>query len=96
MASVDVITFDKASYAPGDTVDATVNYTPDTPSVVSQTFNATFTLNDANGNPVASNSAPFVLNTPQAGDKGSMADDGGHSWTETSDNGSVWTGQTQV
>lgn len=89
MASVDSITFDKAGYAPGDTVTLTCSYTPDTPSVATQTFTATVVLSDANGTPVASNAAPFTVSTPQPGDKPAASDDGGHNWQPVSDTGAV-------
>jgi hypothetical protein len=90
MASIDGMTFDATSYNPGDTVTLTVNYTPDTPSAVPQTFNATSSITDSGGNVVATSSAPFVVNEAQAaGDVVSASDDGGRTWTEGSDSGSV-------
>ena len=93
MASIGSLTFDEASYAPGDTITLTISYTPDTPSVVPQTSNATATITDAAGNVVAtSDAAPFVVNEPQpSGDTVGVTDDGNRTWTETpgSDTGSV-------
>ena len=90
MASVDTLTFDEAAYDPGDTVTLTVDYTPDSPSVVPTTFTATVNVTSSAGTVVATNSAPFVVNTPQpAGDVVSVTDDGNRSWAEGSDNGSV-------
>jgi hypothetical protein len=90
VASIDTLTFDAAAYSPGDTVSLTVGYTPDSPSVVSQTFTATASIADAAGNVLATNAAPFVVNTTQAsGDVVSVADDGGHAWVKGSDTGTV-------
>lgn len=82
MAAVNSITFDKPAYAPGDTVTATVDYTPDTPSVTSQTFTVTANVMDAAGAVVATNTAPFAVNSSQAGDTVSLSDDGNHTWAE--------------
>lgn len=82
MASVNSITFDQAAYNPGDTITATVDYTPDTASVVASTFSLTANVNDASGNVVATQSADFVVNTPQPGDTISVSDSGGRAWTE--------------
>ena len=60
MASIDSMTFDQAAYNPGDLINLTIDYAPDTPSVVPTTFNATASITDASGNIVASSSAPFV------------------------------------
>lgn len=89
MASVDSILFDQPAYSPGSTVTCTVGYTPDTPSVSSQVFTVTANVVDQSGNVVATNTAPFTVNTPQAGDKAAVSDDGSHTWAEQSDNGSV-------
>ena len=84
------MTFDEAAYNPGDLITLTVDYTPDTPSVVPTTFNATAVITDSGGNQVASSSAPFVINVAQpAGDQVSVTDDDNHTWAETSDSGSV-------
>lgn len=93
MASIDAITFDEAAYNPGDLVTCTMNYTPDNPSSVPQTFNFTGTLTDSGGNVVATSApAPFVVNEPQpAGDKPGGSDDGNRTWTVASDTGSVAT-----
>ena len=90
MASIDSITFDEPSYAPGDTITVTVGYTPDIPAVVPTTFTDTSTLTDASGNVVATNTAPFVINIPQAsGDVAGNSDSDGHTWATVSDTGSV-------
>ena len=90
MASIDSFTFDQASYDQGATVTATIGYTPDSPSVVPTTFNATANITDASGTVVATSSAPFVVNVAQAaGDTVSVTDDGSRTWTEASDSGSV-------
>ena len=78
------MTFDQSAYNPGDTISLSVGYTPDSPSVVPQTFTATTTISDSAGNALGSNSAPFVVNQSQAaGDTLSTSDDGGRTWTET-------------
>lgn len=82
MASVNSISFDQAAYNVGDTITATTNYTPDTPSVVPSTFTLTSNVNDANGNVVATSTGDFVVNTPQPGDSVSDSDTGGRTWTE--------------
>jgi hypothetical protein len=96
MASVDSMTFNAGSggtagvYSPDDPIELTVGYTPDSPSVVPQTFTATTTISDASGNALGSNSAPFTVNESQpAGDTLATTDDGGRTWAEASDTGSV-------
>ena len=91
MASIDSLTFDQAAYNPGDLITLDIAYTPDTPSVVPTTFNATAVITDSTGTQVASSSAPFVINVAQAsGDVVSVTDDDNHTWAETpgSDTGS--------
>lgn len=90
MASIQSITFDEASYAPGDTISLTVDYTPDQPGTTPTTFSATVTITDASGAAVANASAPFVVAEPVAGgDTVSVSDDGGRAWSQQSDSGSV-------
>ena len=90
MASVDSMTFDQPAYNPGDPISLTIGYTPDTPSVVPTTCNATATITDSGGNVVASSSAPFVINEAQAtGDQVGVTDDDNHTWAKASDTGSV-------
>jgi hypothetical protein len=90
VASVDTITFDEAAYAPGATITMTVGYTPDSPSVVPQTFTATVNVSDPSGNVLATNTAPFVVNESQpAGDVVSATDTGSRTWALASDTGSV-------
>jgi hypothetical protein len=98
MASIDSVTLDKASYAPGDSPVLTVNYTPDAPSNVPQTHVVTVTLSDASGNQVAAPATTqLVVNVPQpAGDKTGVTDDGNHAWAEQSDTGSVAVWSTTV
>jgi hypothetical protein len=90
MATINSLTFDEAAYNPGDLVSLTVDYTPDTPSVVPQTFTATATITNAAGTVVANSAAPFVVNEAQAaGDQVGATDDGNRTWTRASDTGSV-------
>jgi hypothetical protein len=90
MASIDSMAFDAAAYTPGQMVTLTVGYTPDSPSVASQTFTATAQIADSSGNVLSTSSAPFVVNTSSpAGDKVSVSDDGNHTWADVSDSGTV-------
>lgn len=90
MASIDSMSFDQPAYNPGDPVTLTIGYTPDTPSVVPTTFNATASITDSGGNVVATSVAPFVINVAQpSGDQVSVTDDDNHTWAEASDSGSV-------
>lgn len=84
MATVNTISFDQASYAPGETITATVDYTPD-PAGTTQNFDFTANVVDASGNVVASSSAPFVVSTPGVQTETvSVSDTGGHVWAEGS------------
>ena len=90
MASIDSMVFDQAAYNPGDPISLTIGYTPDTPSVVPTTFNATASITDSGGNVVASSSAPFVINEAQpSGDQVGVTDDDNHTWSKASDTGTV-------
>ena len=92
MASINSLTFDQAADNPGDLITLDISYTPDNPSVVPTTFNATAVITDSTGTQVASSSAPFVVNVAQpSGDQVSVTDDGNRAWTETpgSDTGSA-------
>jgi hypothetical protein len=82
VAAVNSITFDQPAYTAGATITATVDYTPDTPSVVASTFTMTANVTDSGGNVVATNTGDFVVNTPQPGDSVSVSDTGSRSWTE--------------
>ena len=82
MAAVNTIAFDKASYAAGDTITATVDFTPDTPSTISTPFTFTAQVTDAAGNPVGSPSTgTFNVTTTQQGDKLAVSDSGNRTWT---------------
>jgi hypothetical protein len=82
MASVNTIVFDKAAYAVGDTVTATVDFTPDTPSTISTPFTFEAQVKDASGNPVGSPlSSSFSVTSTQAGDTCSVSDSGNRTWT---------------
>lgn len=96
MASILSAALDKAAYAPGDTVTLTVDYAPDTPGVISQVSTVTVELKDAAGNVLASSPLTLTVNVPQAGDKVSVSDDGNHTWTVVSDNGSAAVFTTSV
>lgn len=90
MASIQSITFDEASYNPGDTITLTVDYTADVPGSTPTTFTATVVITDAAGTQTATQGAPFVVNVPTSGgDVVSVTDDDSHTWAEQSDSGSV-------
>jgi hypothetical protein len=90
MATINGMTFDQASYNPGDTITLTVSYTPDTASVNPTAFTATANVTDAGGTVTATSSAPFTVNEAvAAGDVVSVTDTGSRAWAESSDNGSV-------
>jgi len=81
MATVNSITFDQPAYTAGSMITAAVNYTPDAPTSTAQTFTMTATLSDAAGNAVATNTAPFVVNTVNANAETlAVSDDGSHTW----------------
>jgi hypothetical protein len=89
VATISSITFNAGSggvdgtYATGDPIDATVDYVPDTPSVVPQSFTLTANVSDAAGNVTATSSAPFTVNTTQpSGDTVAVTDTGNRTWTE--------------
>jgi hypothetical protein len=97
MASIDSMTFDAAAYTPGETATLTVGYTPDAPSVVSQTFTVTATIHDSAGTALNSATAPLVVNTTNpSGDKVGVTDDGSHAWADVSDSGTVAVFSTTV
>jgi hypothetical protein len=88
MATINTITFNEGStgvagtYAAGDTITATVDYVPDTASVVPATNTLTTTITDASGNVVATTSTEFVVNTVNpAGDVVAVSDSGSRTWT---------------
>ena len=89
--AVFAITFDKASYNPGDTITATVSYTPGTSGGTQQTFTLTGTVTDQTSQQVGIGSATFVVGSPPVVDPTtvSVTDDGNRAWTKVSDNGSV-------
>lgn len=90
MASIDAVSYDQTAYNPGDTVNLTIGYTPDSPSVVPVSVDVTVTLSDSSGNPLTSVPAPFVVNTPQpSGDTLGVADVRNDVWAQDSDTGSV-------
>ena len=89
MATINSITFNAGSggvagtYNPGDSVQATVDYVPDVPSVVPSTFTLTATVTNAGGTPTATSQSDFTVDVPQAGgDTAAVTDTGSHTWTE--------------
>ena len=89
MASIDSMTFDQASYTPGQVVTLTVDYTPDAP--VGQVFTATAVITDSAGAQVATSSAPFTVVPAGSGDVVSVSDDSARPWAQVSDTGTVAT-----
>jgi hypothetical protein len=89
MAVINSITFSQASYTPGQTVEVTVDYTPDTPGVTTQSVSVTVNVTDQSGNILTTDTATFTVNTPQAGDSVTVSDSGDRTWTQVSDNGTV-------
>jgi hypothetical protein len=88
MATINSVTFNAGSggvvgtYATGDTIDATMDFTPDTPAVVPQTFTLTTTVSDSTGAVTATNSSDFVVNTTMPdGDTVAASDTGSRTWT---------------
>lgn len=82
MAAVNTVVFDKAAYNTGDTITATVDFTPDTPSTVSTPFTFTAQVHDASGNPVGTaQTGTFNVNSTQQGDKCEVSDSGNRTWT---------------
>jgi hypothetical protein len=89
MATINSVTFNDGStgvagtYALGDPVTATVDYTPDAPSVTAETLTLTANITDAAGTVTATTAAPFTVNTPVAGgDTVAVSDTGNHTWVE--------------
>lgn len=75
MATISSITFNAGStgtdgsYNTGDTITATVNWTPDTAPVVAQSFTLNVDVVNSGGTTTASQSAPFTVNVSvSAGD----------------------------
>ena len=90
MASIDAVSYDQPAYNPGAAVHLTLDYTPDSPSVVPTPGDVTLVLTDANGNQLASVPAPFTVSTPQpSGDKLGVSDVRNDVWAQDSDTGSV-------
>jgi hypothetical protein len=89
MASINSVTFNDGStgtagvYAQGDPVVATVDYTPDAPSVTAETNTLTANVTNASGEVTATTTSTFVVNTPvPGGDTVSVSDTGSHTWVE--------------
>jgi hypothetical protein len=89
MSAINSITFNAGStgvagtYAQGDPVVATVDYTPDAPSVNAETMTLTANVTNSSGAVTATTTSSFVVNTPVAGgDTVSVSDTGSHTWVE--------------
>lgn len=83
--SITSITFDKASYLPGDIITATVSYVAGS-SDVSQTF--TGTAVDSVSGEEGTLQVSFVVTEPDQTNI-TVTDSGGRAWAEISDTGSV-------
>ena len=88
MSTINSVTFNNGStgtagvYAQGDPVVATVDYTPDAPSVNAETMTLTANVTNAAG-AVVTTTADFIVNTPVAGgDTVAVSDTGSHTWVE--------------
>lgn len=82
---INSITLDKASYAPGQTITATVNYSKGT-SAATQTLTGTAT--DSVSKQTGTISVTFTVNEPDT-TLITLTDSGNRAWTLVSDNGSV-------
>lgn len=83
--TISSITFDKATYNPGDTITATVNYAPGT-SDVTQSFTGTAT--DSTTGQTGKLSVNFVT-TKSDTTSVTVSDSGSRTWTKISDTGSI-------
>jgi hypothetical protein len=83
--SISSITFDKATYSPGDTITATVDYTAGT-SNVTQTFTGTAT--DSTTGQTGNLTVDFVV-TENDATTVTVSDSGTRTWTKISDTGSI-------
>jgi hypothetical protein len=88
MSTINSVTFNNGStgtagvYALGDPMVATVDYTPDAPSVTAETQTLTANVTSASGT-VVTTTADFTVNTPVAGgDTVAVTDTGSHTWVE--------------
>lgn len=90
MASIESVTFDQPSYAPGALITVTVDYTPDQPGTQASAHTATVTITDASGTVQATAEAPFTVNVPvPGGDVVGVSDDASDTYSQVSDSGSV-------
>lgn len=83
--SITSITFDKASYNPGDTITATVDYVAGT-SAATQTFTGTAT--DSTTGESGTLQVSFTVNENDSTTV-TVTDGGGRTWTKISDTGSI-------
>ena len=83
--SITSITFDKTSYAPGDVITATVDYSAGT-SDVTQTFKGTAT--DSVTNETGTLTVNFTV-TENDTTTVTVSDSGSRVWTKISDSGSI-------
>lgn len=83
--SISSITFDKASYAPGDTITATISYSAGT-SDVTQTFEGVAT--DSSTGETGTLQVSFVVTEPDTTTI-TVSDSGNRVWAKISDTGSI-------
>jgi len=82
--SITSVTFDKASYVPGQLINATVTYVPGTADT---TLTFTGTVTDSAGQ-TGELTAQFVT-TANSPSTVTAADSGNRTWTKISDSGTV-------
>ena len=83
--SIGSITFDKSSYNPGDTITATIDYTPGT---TAKTQTLTGTAIDSVSGLTGTLTQTFTINQPDATSL-TVTDSGARTWTKQSDTGTV-------
>jgi hypothetical protein len=88
--TVTSVTYDKVAYPKGDTITATVTYTPGT-SLVS--FTGTGTVTDSASGQTAQGAATFQVDETDPALATGFTDTGGRNWVKKSDTGAVavWT-----
>lgn len=89
LPTISSITFDKASYAPGDKITATVHYTPGTSGGTGTTQTLTGTATDTATSATGTLTVTFITGNAVVTDPTTVTvtDTGGHTWTPVSDAG---------
>lgn len=83
--SISSVTFDQPSYAPGQTVTATVTYVPGT-SAVTKAFTGTVTDSTTGATGTLTVNFAGLMNDPTTP---AVSDSASHVWTKVSDSGTV-------